>query len=226
LKPRPAFQLADLGYDVWLGNFRGNTYSRKHVSLDPNDLPYWNFSWDEIGNYDIPAVIEYIRRKTGQTKLIYMGHSLGATVFFIAMIKHPELNAQIEMMIALSPSSSLTYYSNYLRILFPFVKQIQVIVKLLRIRGVLERTGMYNTITQIFCDEYYFLEYLCRENYMKLAGPVDGPPPLDLSFMPLIHGHYPAGGSFNTMVQFAQNSNAGSTLHTMIIFIVHDNRAS
>ena len=57
---------------------------------------------------------------------------------------------------------------------------LKVIVKLLRIRGVLERTGMYNTITQIFCDEYYFLEYLCRENYMKLAGPVDGPPPLDL----------------------------------------------
>ena len=35
--------LADLGYDVWLGNARGHNYSIAHVSLSVKSFAYWDF---------------------------------------------------------------------------------------------------------------------------------------------------------------------------------------
>ena len=36
-----AFQLSEAGYDVWMGNFRGNTYSKAHLRPDISDQEYW-----------------------------------------------------------------------------------------------------------------------------------------------------------------------------------------
>ena len=38
-----AYLLADKGFDVWMGNVRGNDYSRRHVSLSPDELKFWKF---------------------------------------------------------------------------------------------------------------------------------------------------------------------------------------
>ena len=48
-----AFYFADLGFDVWLANQRGNRYSKCHTFKEPSvDLDYWNFSFYELGKYD------------------------------------------------------------------------------------------------------------------------------------------------------------------------------
>lgn len=35
--------LADSGFDVWLGNIRGNDYSRRHVKYKPSQSIFWNW---------------------------------------------------------------------------------------------------------------------------------------------------------------------------------------
>ncbi|KAG2394325.1 Triacylglycerol lipase [Vigna angularis] len=77
------FILADYGYDVWISNTRGTKYSRSHRSLSPNDAAFWNWSWDELASYDLPAFVKYVHNNTAQ-KIHYVGHSLGTLMAFTA----------------------------------------------------------------------------------------------------------------------------------------------
>lgn len=67
----PAFVAARAGYDVWLGNSRGNTFSEKHVSLDPfwDQEAFWDFDWEDMGKYDLPATLDYITELTNYPKI-------------------------------------------------------------------------------------------------------------------------------------------------------------
>lgn len=80
------YVLADLGYDVWLTNNRGSTFSYEHINsnkIDSNmdsfniSSDYWEFSFYEIAKYDLIANIEYIKKISNKTKVNYVGHSQG-----------------------------------------------------------------------------------------------------------------------------------------------------
>ena len=54
-----AFQLVDEGFDVWIGNNRGNIYSRGHLDNLPDDQ-FFNYSFYEFGKFDLPAMVDKI----------------------------------------------------------------------------------------------------------------------------------------------------------------------
>jgi lysosomal acid lipase/cholesteryl ester hydrolase len=106
------FVLAEKGYDVWLGNNRGNKYSKKSIQHPSNSAKFWDFCIDDFAFHDIPDTINYILDTTNQPSLSYIGFSQGTAQAFATLSIHPKLNDKIDVFIALAPAMSPAGLSN------------------------------------------------------------------------------------------------------------------
>ncbi len=50
-------------------------WGKGHTTLNPNSAAYWEFSWDEMAKYDVPANVDFVLGHTGLKTLSYVGHS-------------------------------------------------------------------------------------------------------------------------------------------------------
>ncbi len=83
------FLLMEEGFDIWLGNSRGNIFSNKYKSNLRKE--FYNFTMDDEVKYDLPAMIKYINSKTNGKKITYLSHSQGSTIFFMLYMHNPKL---------------------------------------------------------------------------------------------------------------------------------------
>lgn len=94
--------LHNAGYDVYLGNNRGNTYSCKHLHLRSSDTEYWDFCMDEMARYDVPTMIDHVLAVSGADSLSWIGFSQGTAQMFAALAMYPQLQAKVNCFAAMS----------------------------------------------------------------------------------------------------------------------------
>ena len=124
-----AKKLCDEGYRVYLPYARGTQFSRSHLDYDSSlNSDYWNFSFDQIAEYDLPAVINYIKERDQVEQVYYIGHSQGTLTYFLAYMNDPEfIEKNVKKFVALGTVPNVNNASHFLIKLFQKSKILNLI---------------------------------------------------------------------------------------------------
>jgi pimeloyl-ACP methyl ester carboxylesterase len=196
-----SYMLADAGFDVWMGNARGNRYALNHSTLKPSDAAFWAFSWDQQVQYDVPDTVTYIRTVTGAAKIGYVGHSQGTTQGFAAFLSNPQLASQISAYAALAPVVRVGHMSN---VLLRFLVDLNPSI-LLQLLGVHEFMGPssmpfpINKVIEALCLE---VPRVCSTVIELYVGPSQAPS--NATREQVIAAHEPGGTSVQNMIHWLQ----------------------
>ncbi|KAG5881587.1 hypothetical protein JTB14_034807 [Gonioctena quinquepunctata] len=202
--------LADAGFDVWLGNNRGNTWSRNHMLLDPKEdaKKFWDFSFEDCGYYDLPAKIDYIIGKTGLERIFYIGHSQGTSQYFAMASLRPEYNEKIALMSALAPVAYMKKMSSpILRVVAKYYDILTILADLLNLQELLPNSKLISLIATLMCSDGSPFQELCGTFLFAICG--FNPPQLDKKLMPVLATGAPAGISLKMLKHFGQEINSG-----------------
>jgi len=201
-----AFRLAQEGYDVWLGNYRGNIYSRDHCTLLPDkDQEYWKFSWDEMAHYDLPASLNFVLNHTGAEKLFYVGHSMGSTTYLVMNSLDQSWADRVELATFFAPVAYVDHMVGPLKYIAPFSFAVEWVADHLGMGEFVLSDWLQNLLATYVCDEESWLEAVC-ENVVFLICGYDHKQ-MNETMLPVIIDHLPAGTSTYTVLQYAQEIN-------------------
>lgn len=200
------FLLADAGFDVWLGNSRGNTYGRQHERLDPESDQFWDFSWDEMAKYDFPATIRKVLDVTQVQSLAYIGHSQGTEIAFAQLSQNTKLAGRIRLFVALAPVAYLDGMISPIRLLAPFADDIELLFDIFGVRDFLPSDSVIKWLARNVCSKE--IPVILCENIMFILGGYDEKQ-MNTSRIPVYTSHTPAGTSVKNIIHYAQSVDSG-----------------
>ena len=200
----PAFVAASAGYDVWMANSRGNTFSKKHATLDldKDAKDFWDFSWSEMGLYDLPALFDYIEDETGFKKLAYVAHSMGNTqmLYNLSLESEKNLSERISVYVAISPVAKLSYADAPL--INAAIKGYDVIEWVGETFGVYEFGAPSETFHKLNSKICEYVPVICNFTTEMIA--TKSTEYLNQDRLKVLTANYPAGSSLKSLKHFGQ----------------------
>lgn len=164
-----AFMLADAGYDIWIFNARCTSVTKHRIYTD-DEKEYWNFSWHEIGHYDLPAVIDAILIKTGSKKLKYIGHSQGTTTFFVLLSTRPSYNEKISSAYLMAPAVFLNGMTSMVKPLTNVATTIFDLAKNMGIYAFVPHSPASQILMDFFCKQIEQTTEMCLKSFFLVVG--------------------------------------------------------
>ena len=115
-----AKKLCDEGYVVYLPYIRGTQFSRTHLDYDSSlNSKYWDFSFEQMAEYDLPAIINLVKKRDNVEKVNYIGHSQGTLIYFLAYMNNPEyIEKNVKKFVALGTVPNVNNAPHFLIKLF------------------------------------------------------------------------------------------------------------
>lgn len=91
-----------------MANARGNKHSQNHRYSDSEQEEFWDFSFENVADHDIPVTVDFILKTSGVKQLSFIGYSAGNTAMFAALTTKPEFyRERINCFVALAPAVKL-----------------------------------------------------------------------------------------------------------------------
>lgn len=203
-----AFLLSDMGYDVWMGNVRGNSYSKAHVKLSVTSRDFWNFDWHHIALYDLPAMINKVLYISGQTQLDYIGHSQGTTIYFVLNSYSTSFRSIFKSGHLLAPVGYMSNMKSPLaQILGPVFGDPKNLVESFGSREFFPNTQMMEKIGVKICRYNVNAKKYCQDLLFIVGGFYEDN--LNKSLVPDIMSTTPAGCSGNQLIHYLQEYESG-----------------
>lgn len=153
----------------------GNTYGLRHVKLSPQDEAFWDFSWTEMAELDLPAMIDYALKITGQKDLIYIGHSQGTLIAFAQLGSNSKLASQIKLFIAMGPVAHASHIKSPIKKLADVGKNSTQLIwyKVLGKKDFLPSSQLIKWLADTFCTieviNWEKSEFIIRLNFVISA---------------------------------------------------------
>jgi len=208
-----AYVFADAGFDVWMGNFRGNLDSNIQDGFKSKH-DYWQFSWDEMATYDLPAMINLALNVSKADSLYYIAHSVGTTAGFAKFSEDKAFAQKIKKFYALGPIASMKNAKGPLRYIAKLSGALQWLLGLIGADEFSPNQLFMQEMAKYFCGNVV-TNLVCKNVLFLIGGP--NSKQLNATRVPVYLSHSPGGTSTRNVIHFAQLIHSGKSKDTIMV---------